>query len=116
MFSWKIINYVIQYQYQKETVKQTIFQGFSVTRAVMGGFLFGTENGRGGSHPVSFVWLQKYLEILFEILGCSIWWQQKYLKMCGNILLKYLVVAFGGSRLLQNLTSWTLGLAPLILC
>ena len=50
--------------------------GFSVTRAVMGGFLFGTENGRGAV-------------TLYHLCGCTNIW--KY-------YLKYLVVVFGGSR------------------
>ena len=50
--------------------------GFSVTRAVMGGFLFGTENG---SEKIT----------LYHLCGCKNIW--KY-------YLKYLVVVFGGSR------------------
>ena len=72
---------IMSYSTKKKPSSRQSFlvTGFSVTRAVMGGFLFGTENGRGGSEEIT----------LYHLCGCKNIW--KY-------YLKYLVVVFVGSR------------------
>ena len=69
---------IMSYSTKKKPSSRQSFlvTGFSVTRAVMGGFLFGTENG---SEKIT----------LYHLCGCKNIW--KY-------YLKYLVVVFGGSR------------------
>ena len=46
---------IMSYSTKKKPSSRQSFlvTGFSVTRAVMGGFLFGTENGRGGSEKIT---------------------------------------------------------------